>query len=83
MTHRCDTVAHMTTITYRRFVTDARIRKQVKAGKPFLVSQDGQPYFRVLPPEKAVSSEGAAKHLYQGRGVSPLPVPKDEWKGLE
>ena len=57
-------------------MTNSRIRKQVKAGKPS---------FRVLPPEKvekAVSSEGAAEHLYRGRGVSPSPAYKGEWKGL-
>ncbi len=72
----------MVTVTYRQFVTDARVRKSVRAGKPLLVSLRGKPYFRCLPPEQAATSEGAGRDLYQGRGVSPEPLPAGEWKGL-
>ena len=75
----CDNLSHMTSVTFSKFVNSPRLRQAVKAGKSFLVTEYGKPYFRVLPPENAATHEGAARHLFKGQAVSPDPIPDSEW----
>ena len=77
----CDNLSHMTSVTFSKFVNSPRLRQAVKAGKSLLVTEYGKPYFRVLPPENAVTHEGAGRHLFRGQAVSPERIPDAEWGG--
>ena len=79
----CDNLSHMTSVTFSQFVNSPRLRQAVKAGKSFLVTEYGKPYFRVLPPENAATHEGAGRHLFKGRAVSPDRIPRSEWGDKE
>lgn len=72
----------MKSVTFSRFVNSPRFRQAAKAGESFLVTEHGKPYFRVLPPEKAATHEGAGRHLFQGSAVSPEPIPESELGGV-
>ena len=69
----------MTSVTFSKFVNSPRLRQAAKAGKSFLVTEHGKPYFRVLPPENPLTHEGAGRHLFKGRAVSPDRIPEEEW----
>ena len=73
----------MESVTFSKFVNSPRLRRAVKAGKSFLVTEYGKPYFRVLPPENAVTHEGAGRHLFKSKAVSPERIPGAEWGGQE
>ena len=73
----------MQSVTFREFVNSPRLRQAVKSGKSFLVTEYGKPYFRVLPPESAAAHEGAGRHLFKGKAVSPERTPAGEWGGNE
>ena len=81
--HSCDGLPRMTSVTFSKFVNSPRLRQAVKAGKSFLVTENGQPCFRVLPPENTATHEGEGRHLFKGQAVSPERIPGAEWGDKE
>ena len=73
----------MESVTFSQFVNNPRFRRAVKAGKSFLITEYGKLYFRVLTPERGVTHEGAGRHLFQSKAVSPEQVPNEEWGAKE
>lgn len=73
----------MDSISVSKFVNSPRLRQAVKAGKSFLVTEYGKPYFRALAPQSAETHEGARRHLFKGKSLSPERIPIAEWGGNE
>jgi len=73
----------MKTITLRDLARNPKFGRLAHAGQSFLVTHRGQPYFRILPPQKPACHVGAGSHLAKGLPLSPEPIPASEWKGLE
>ncbi len=69
--------------TLRNFIRQfPRFKRQAEAGKTVrLVDRRGRRFQFIA--EKPARCQGAAKHMAAGQPLSPDPVPRDEWKGMD